>query len=188
MKSTAVSEKNKATKATEASKEGALAVAYGLPAGMFYCATSYTPEASVGHMMRRVLGSIAQEVERQLEPTGLTNAQWVPLFKLALGRASTVAELARECQLDAGGMTRLLDRLEAKGLCRRVRSSEDRRVVNLELTPEGAEAAKEIPEVLSRVQNAHLAGFSEDEWKTLSGLLNRMLDNAGQFQSAGKKP
>ena len=160
----------------------------GLPPVAFYCAANYTPEGSVGHMMRRLLGCIAQEVERQLEPAGLTNAQWVPLYKLALGRASTVAELARECQLDAGGMTRLLDRLEAKGLCRRVRSSEDRRVVNLEITPEGREAAKEIPAVLSRVQNAHLAGFSEDEWKTLTGFLSRMLDNANQLQTTGKKP
>ena len=161
----------------------------GMPPVAFYCAANYTPEGSVGFMMRRVLAFIAQEVERQLEPAGLTNAQWVPLYKLALGRASTVAELARECQLDAGGMTRLLDRLEAKGLCRRVRSSEDRRVVNLELTPEGREAAKEIPEVLSRVQNAYLAGFSEEEWKTLTGFLSRMLDNATQLQTTtGKKP
>jgi DNA-binding MarR family transcriptional regulator len=183
---------SKAKPAVKSSAEDA-AAACGLPPAAFYCAANYTPEGSVGYMMRRVLGSVAQEVERQLEPAGLTNAQWVPLFKLAMGRASTVAELARECQLDAGGMTRLLDRLEAKGLCRRVRSSEDRRVVNLELTPEGREAAKEIPEVLSRVQNAALAGFSEDEWKTLTGFLQRMLDNANQFQpqpaaATGKKP
>ena len=176
--STATSKANVPAADAPATDPGA---ACGLPPAAFYCATTYTPEGSVGYMMRRVLGSVAQEVERQLEPAGLTNAQWVPLFKLAMGRASTVAELARECQLDAGGMTRLLDRLEAKGLLRRVRSSEDRRVVNLELTPEGREAAKEIPEVLSRVQNAHLAGFSEAEFKTLTGFLERMLDNASQY-------
>jgi DNA-binding MarR family transcriptional regulator len=191
--STATSKAKPAVKPAAKSSAEDAAAACGLPPAAFYCATNYTPEGSVGYMMRRVLGSVAQEVERQLEPAGLTNAQWVPLFKLAMGRASTVAELARECQLDAGGMTRLLDRLEAKGLCRRVRSSEDRRVVNLELTPEGREAAKEIPEVLSRVQNAALAGFSEDEWKTLTGFLQRMLDNANQFQpqpaaATGKKP
>ena len=132
--------------------------------------------------MRRVLATVAHEVERQLEASDLTNAQWVPLLKLFMGRASTVAELARECQLDAGAMTRLLDRLEAKGLCRRVRSVADRRVVNIELTVEGRQAAAGIPEVLSRVQNAHLTGFSVQEFEALKGFLRRILNNA-QAQS-----
>ncbi len=144
----------------------------------FYCAADYVPEDSVGYLIRRVLGTVAHEVERQLEASDLTNAQWVPLLKLFMGQASTVAELARECHLDAGAMTRLLDRLEAKGLCRRVRSLADRRVVNIELTAEGRQAAQGIPEILSRVQNAHLAGFSVEEFETLKGFLRRMLDNA----------
>ena len=144
----------------------------------FYCADDYVPETSVGYLMRRVLVAVTQEVERQLEPSDLTNAQWVPLFKLFICRASTVAELARECQLDAGAMTRLLDRLEVKGLCRRVRSVADRRVVNIELTDAGRDAASGIPAVLSRVQNAHLAGFSVEEFQTLKGFLRRILGNA----------
>ena len=47
--------------------------------------------------MRRILTTVSLEVERELEPSGLTNAQWVPLLKLSMGSASTVAELAREC-------------------------------------------------------------------------------------------
>ena len=80
----------------------------------FYVPESYKPEESVGYLMRRILATVATEIEREMEPNGLTNAQWIPLFKLSIGSASTVAELARECQLDAGAMTRLLDRLEAK--------------------------------------------------------------------------
>lgn len=144
----------------------------------FYRAADYAPEESVGYLMRRVLALVAQEVERQLETSDLTNAQWVPLFKLSIGQASTVAELARCCHLDAGAMTRLLDRLEAKGLCRRVRSVADRRVVNIELTAAGRAAAADIPRVLSRVQNAHLAGFSVAEFETLKGFLRRILGNA----------
>ena len=76
----------------------------------------------------------------------------------------------------------MLDRLEAKGLVRRARSSEDRRVVNLELTDEGRDAAGRIPEVLCQVLNAHLRGFSRDEWLQLKGMLGRMLDNAAVLQ------
>ena len=153
----------------------------------FYVPENYHPEESVGYLMRRIINTVAGEIEREMAPNGLTNAQWIPLFKLFMGSASTVAELARECQLDAGAMTRLLDRLEAKGLLNRVRSSEDRRVVNLELTDEGRAAAQEIPAALCRVQNAHMKGFTHAEWETLKGLLRRILANALEIQQGNDK-
>ena len=169
--------------ATAAPKADDLVHVASGPAVDFYCPDDYKPNDSVGYLMRRILSLVAQGVERELEPAGLTNAQWVPLLKLQMGLASTVAELARECDLDAGSMTRLLDRLEAKDLCRRVRSLDDRRVVNLELTDAGRIAAKEIPLVLCRLQNQLLAGFSEDEWQLLKVFLRRILDTAHTLPS-----
>ncbi len=148
------------------------------PVPEFYKAETYRAEESIGYLMRRILSAILQSVEVHVCDPGPTFPQWLPLYKVYQGEASTVAELARECELDTGAMTRLLDRLEAKGLCRRVRSLEDRRVVHIELTEEGRTAALEVPQVLSRVQNEHLAGFSEEEWKQLRGYLQRILDNA----------
>lgn len=150
---------------------------------VFYRAESYRPEGSVGYLMKKIIGLVSQDIERHLAHTDLTSAQWVPLFKIHFGQASTVAELARDCNLDAGAMTRLLDRLEAKGLCKRVRSETDRRVVQIELTAAGTQAASEIPEILSGVQNAHLAGFSVDEFQTLRGYLQRILNNAQSIAS-----
>ncbi|MDR3368434.1 MarR family transcriptional regulator [Rhodoferax sp.] len=154
------------------------------PAVAFYNARAYEPNDSVGYLMRRILTLVGQGVERELEPTGLTNAQWIPLFKLHRGCATTVAELARECGHDTGATTRLVDRLEAKGLCQRVRSQEDRRVVHIELTPTGQAAAQEIPVILSKVQNDYLAGFTLEEWQTLKSYLRRILDTAQTLQSA----
>lgn len=157
------------------------------PAVAFYNAQSYDPNDSVGYLMRRILNLVGEGVERELEPTGLTNAQWMPLFKLYRGCATTVAELARECGHDAGSTTRMLDRLEIKGLCQRVRSQEDRRVVHIELTPAGIAAAQDIPVTLSKIQNDYLAGFSLEEWQTLKSYLRRILDTAQTLQ-AEKEP
>ena len=154
----------------------------------FYSAKDYRPEDSMGYLMRQILNGVAQQIEAQLAHTELTNAQWIPLFKLYMGKASTVAELARECQLDAGAMTRTLDRLEGKGLCRRERSDSDRRVVNITLTDAGRTAAAEIPHVLSRVQNANLSGFSADEFETLKGYLRRILVNGQAIQQDSTSP
>lgn len=144
----------------------------------FYSADGYCANDSVGYLMRRVLLALTQDTDKRLEPHGLTHAQWGPLFMMRKAGSATVAELARELQMDPGAMTRLLDRLEAKGLCKRVRSTDDRRVVNLALTDEGEKAAAKVPVALAEVMNAHLSGFSKTEWKTLKGLLQRMLDNA----------
>lgn len=153
----------------------------------FYQADSYVPDDSVGYMMRRIVTLVAQDVARELEPTGLTNAQWVPLFKLYMGCCTTAAELARQCDLDAGSMTRLLDRLEAKQFCQRTRSCDDRRVVNLELTQAGRAAAEQIPAILCRLQNALLAGFSIEEWQLFKGYLHRILDTAQTLQATSEK-
>ena len=153
----------------------------------FYRPENYRAEESIGFMMKRILSSISQTMESRLcEPGGPTYPQWIPLHKLHVGPATTVAELARECQLDTGAMTRLLDRLEAKGLCRRVRSVADRRVVNIELTDEGRAAAQEVPQFLARVQNEYLAGFSVEEWEQLKSYLRRMLDNAQAISARGE--
>ena len=159
-----------------------------LPVKAFYKPESYRSEESIGYLMRRIMSAVGQAVElRMCEPGSPTYPQWVPLHKLHMGQATTVAELARECELDTGAMTRLLDRLEAKGLCRRVRSIADRRVVNIELTDEGRAAAEQVPHLLSRVQNEHLAGFTNEEWEQLKSYLRRILDNAQALSARGEK-
>ena len=150
----------------------------------FYRAEAYAQEESVGYLMKSVMGSIQQQVDKRLVCHDLTHAQWVPLFKLAHGECGTVAELARTLQSDPGAMTRALDRLEAKGLVARVRSNEDRRVVHLELTDAGREVAAVVPAVLTEVLNQHLAGFTETEWRSLLGMLGRMRANGEALRAA----
>lgn len=157
------------------------------PVAALYKPDTYRPEESLGYLMRRLLTSIGQTVEVSMGDPGPTYPQWIPLYKLHMGKAATVAELARECQLDTGAMTRLLDRLEAKGLCRRVRSVADRRVVNIELTEEGRAASEQVPHVLCRVYNDFLAGFSAQEVTQLKSYLHRMLDNGQAIANRGEK-
>ena len=143
----------------------------------FYVPGEYRPDQSVGFLMKRVLSSILAQADERLAAYDLTHAQWLPLFKLAMKHCDTIAALSRELELDPGAMTRSLDRLEAKGLVRRERSTEDRRVVHLVMTEEGEKIARLVPPVMAEVLNKHLKGFSEDEWKQLIALLARMVAN-----------
>ena len=151
----------------------------------FFAPEHFRAESGVLHQLRRAQLALAQRVNDEMALEGSTLPQWVPLYKIHSGDANTVAELARRCSVDAGSMTRLLDRLERKGLCRRVRCAGDRRVVRIELTPAGAALAERVPHALCRVYNAALAGFSPAEWTQLQGLLERLTRNAQQL--AGEK-
>ncbi len=155
------------------------------PPADFYRAAGYCAEESVGYLMKRIMLSIVYQADKRLDAHGLTSAQWGPLMRLKTVGGATVAELARWLNADAGAMTRLLDRLEKKGLCKRVRSTEDRRVVQVELTPDGEAAIAEVPAVLSEVLNAHLAGFSKTEWQALRGYLQRMVETGDALRDAG---
>ncbi|WP_066270288.1 MarR family winged helix-turn-helix transcriptional regulator [Hydrogenophaga palleronii] len=151
----------------------------------FYEGGHYTPEESVGFLLKRVLMSFVCQADKRLCDHDLTSAQWNPMMNLRMRGTATVAELARWSMIDAGAMTRLLDRLEKKGLCKRMRSTEDRRVVMVELTTEGRATMEHVPEVLADVMNRHLAGFSEAEWQQLLALLTRMVANGDAQREAG---
>ena len=82
-----------------------------------------------------------RQIEQAMTAHDLTAAQWYPLWKLKRDGPGTAQELARDMDIDAGAMTRLIDRLAAKGLVERLRSATDRRVVMLTLTPAGEAVA-----------------------------------------------
>jgi DNA-binding MarR family transcriptional regulator len=147
---------------------------------------SFRRENSMGYLMRRIGTMLVAEVDQRLSDLGLTHAQWAPLVLISRGKAATQAELARELQLDAGALTRTLDRLEAKGLCKRERSTEDRRVVHLALTPEGEAATAPVPGVLCDVSNVLLSGFSPEDFEALMGYLRRVHANAESMRAASE--
>jgi DNA-binding MarR family transcriptional regulator len=159
----------------------------GVMPASFYRRGTFCRENSMGYLMKRIVHIMVSHVDKRLESHGLTHAQWTPLFLIHQGRASTLAELSRDLQVDAGALTRTLDRLEAKGLCRRERSTEDRRVVHLSLTPEGEVATAPVPGVLCEVSNALLAGFSQEEWQSLMDMLRRVVANAEALQDASEQ-
>lgn len=152
--------------------------ATGIPEPL-YTPENYNPEDSIGRLIaeasRQILAALDDELLHR--GTGITGAQWAILMRISRGCASTAAELCRYSRYDTGSMTRMLDRLEEKGLILRVRSSKDRRVTMLELTDAGRDLLPQLPPVAIKVLNAHLKGFSQSELDQLKGFLNRIRAN-----------
>ncbi len=136
---------------------------------------------SVGYLMGRARASLLSALDARLERFGLTGMQFAVLKHLSDGSASTAAELCRFMQYDTGAMTRILDRLEERGLVRRERSRADRRTVVLKLAPSGRAQLPRLAGVASGVLEAHLAGFNAAEVAALKSYIGRMIEN-GQHQ------
>ena len=157
------------------------------PTADFYTPDTLQPDNNVGQLMKRALQSMRLTIDRNLAPHDLTQAQWLPLVRIAHGGCTTIAALARDQAIDPGAMTRAVDRLEAKGLLRRERSAQDRRVVTLVLTDSGRAAAALVPPVAVQVLNAHLAGFNHQEWQQLIGLLTRVVANGDALREPARE-
>ena len=153
--------------------------------GEVYELESYQPRKGVGHLLSRVRTEMlsaldkALEADAELSAKEISAAQFIVIAALALAEsARSASDLCKGISYDAGAMTRMIDRLESKGLIRRNRRPDDRRVVYVELTEEGSRAYPRMREVSMGVVNRFLRGFSQSEARQLESFLSRMLDNA----------
>lgn len=144
-----------------------------------YTAEAIRPENSVGYLISKVRLELYSHVDRALAPYDMTTAQFSIMSHLAYNLADSASALCSGMSYDPGAMTRMVDRLEAKGFIRRVRGRDDRRKVHLELTKEGRAAFPEMMERVVEVLNGLLKGFTKAEASQLQELLKRMLANAG---------
>lgn len=141
----------------------------------------YQLAESVGYLITRVKSTLSNMItQRSMAELGVTSQQGSILFMVGSGKCLLAAELAREYGIDASAVTRLIDRLEKRGLLTRVRSNEDRRVVRLALTPEGDAIAARMPGIFNGVLNDLLGGFTPEEVGFLKSMLRRVLINSGE--------
>ena len=77
------------------------------------------------------------------------------------------------------GITRLIDRLEKKGLVRRVRSEEDRRQVWCRITPAGERLLARLDEPVEQFDRAAVARLSAADQDQLTALLGQLQGEPG---------
>lgn len=81
------------------------------------------------------------------------------------------------------GITRLIDRLVAKGLVERDRSETDRRQVICRIAPEGRTLLKKLDRPVEALNQAAMSGLKERELAELIRLLNKIRHQAEQTSS-----
>lgn len=128
-------------------------------------------------LITRVRVELIDALDRELAKFDISAAQLIVLASLANQEAGSASVLCKSISYDPGAMTRMIDRLQQKGLVRRVPNPGDRRAMNLEITEAGRALYPQLLAAKEVVQSQFLRGFSKDEVRTLESLLNRMLEN-----------
>jgi DNA-binding MarR family transcriptional regulator len=134
--------------------------------------------ATLGLLFRQLRDAMWARMAEELAVLGhdLTFSQYITLKKLADGTAG-VTDLARAAEVNPGAMTRLLDKLEAKGLISRVADTGDRRAINIHLTDAGLVIWQDINQCGMRVRERAMHGMSETDREQLTRLLTQVRDN-----------
>ncbi len=109
-----------------------------------------------------------------LDTLDLTYTQYIAMMVMWAEKKISVRDMGKRLYLDSGTLTPVLKSLESKGYIRRYRSSEDERVLIVELTEEGGKLKDEAVEVPQQVGSC--IRLEPEEALQLYRLLYKVLD------------
>ena len=141
----------------------------------FYTVETLEASGSIGFLVKRCGGLMAQLAERRFAEERVSFTQWMVLATLGRFEHLTATELSAETCHDMGALTRVVDELAKEGLVRRERTERDRRVVEIALTPEGRRHLQTGKRIVVELLNSLVTPFSREELETLVVLLQRMM-------------
>lgn len=154
----------------------------------FYTKTEFGPECSLGYLARRIHQIGQSLIEPVFADEGLSGTQWSALMSVMMDRSANCADLARDLSHDKGATTRLVDAMEQRGWVTRSRAADDRRVVNLELTPEGEAVALRCRDRVIDYWNSLLTGWDKDEIEKLIELMQKLRTTLDDALIEGRRP
>ena len=132
---------------------------------------------ALGYLAAGMTAMLARLSREALGPSGITPVQTAVLMYCSRNQANTTEKLVNAIHLDQASISRHVARLVAKGLIRRTRPCEDRRVVHLELTEKGSAL---IPWLIESHQNLNAlvnTGIGEDDRRVFLDVTRRIQRN-----------
>ncbi len=127
-------------------------------------------------LLHRAREALFQKMNaRTIDALGVTVPQLTALFHIVDHQQTTPGELATELEVDASAITRMVARLERKGLVRRSEAKHDRRVRVLALTEQGMALVERGQRGVAAANEEVTAGFTEQEMATVMRFLEQAI-------------
>ncbi|MFB6712949.1 MULTISPECIES: MarR family winged helix-turn-helix transcriptional regulator [unclassified Streptomyces] len=138
-------------------------------------------EGVLAEQLLRVTRRLQRIQSRQLEPIGITPAQFRLLRTVAhYDGPPRMADLAQRLDVVPRAVTSLVDGLEASGRVRRAPDPDSRRVVRIEITEEGLATLRSLRDARRAAAEEILAPLTADQRDVLGGLLSALVDGMPQ--------
>jgi DNA-binding MarR family transcriptional regulator len=117
--------------------------------------------------LRIALGRIARMVDRQVAGDGMTRTELSVLGTIGRQQSVGMSELAEIEGLNPTMLSRLVGKLEASGLVRRLPGEDDRRSVLVEITAAGARLHTRLRRERTRLFAERLSDLAPDQVEVL---------------------
>lgn len=129
----------------------------------------------LGLLLRQSHSRAAAALNEALSPLQLTGRHFGVMLSLDRDGVSSQRRLIQQLGSDKAGMVRTVDDLEALGYLQRIRSSTDRRVSDLSLTPKGKRAFGDATRQALSAGDELFRSFTQPELEVLEALLTRFV-------------
>ncbi len=120
-------------------------------------------DASVGFLLTRTARSMKRALEARLSKHHITATQYVVLSLLADEEGISLSKLGHRLYFDNPTITGVVDRMERDGLVRRRRVLDDRRVINVSLTPKGKKLVRAVEKIAADVNEEAMRDFPKSD-------------------------
>lgn len=127
--------------------------------------------------IHQLSGRIFEKKLKSFRMNQFNHAQGRILFVLWQKDRIPIRELAQKTALEKSTLTSMLDRLEQRGYLKRTPSTEDRRLILIELTEKSRGLKSKYEAVSTEMNVLFYHGFSEKEIIELENYLTRIFEN-----------
>ncbi len=129
---------------------------------------------SLPMLLNRSLDAIMPPYRDLFQEFGVTEQQWRVLRVLWEQKHLTSAQISILTLLPSPSLVGILDRLEKKELVKRLRSSSDRREINITITDKGRELQSEVMPKVKKIQDQIKIILTDPEWRELKKCLEKI--------------
>ncbi|MFJ8148714.1 MarR family winged helix-turn-helix transcriptional regulator [Streptomyces sp. NPDC096048] len=134
-------------------------------------------EERLPYLMRRVSSALTQRVDRTLREFSLTHAQLGALAQLGLVAPESLsgATLGQRIGVTAQSMSTAIAGLRERGLVDREPHPTHGRILQVRITPEGAELLARAQAAIKKVEDRTLAFLDDEQQRQLQRVLRSMM-------------
>jgi MarR family transcriptional regulator, organic hydroperoxide resistance regulator len=129
------------------------------------------------YLLARTMGRYSIDMENALHAIDMDLPSWRALMIVAETNPSSVSEIADRAVMRLSTMTRVVQRLERRGLLKVKRRKSDARVTEVYINSKGVSAARQVRDIASRFYNLAFHDFDAAQIDALNTLLRRVFGN-----------